>query len=130
MWAVAKTPIPATLEEGRANRAPITWCVASKGLKQAEQPPRRKHASALTVRRSRSPARTGAEAFASLAPGSIPAGYGGEKEERKQEAPAPERLVTTLKSLETAASRRFSHTCGIKVTCVEGWDRVTPSTEL
>lgn len=74
-------------------------------------PPRRKHASSLTVSRSRSPAWTGAEAFASLAPGRIPAGYGGEKEERKQAAPAPERLVTTLKSLETAASRSAgSHT--------------------
>lgn len=108
-----QTPIPATLEEGRANGAPITWCVAGEGLKQAEQAPTppRKHASSLTVSRSRSPAWTGAEAFASLAPGRIPAGYGGEKEERKQAAPAPERLVTTLKSLETAASRSAgSHT--------------------
>lgn len=76
-----------------------------QGTEAGRAAPRRKHASALTVSRSRSPARTGAEAFASLAPGRIPAGYGGEKEERKQAAPAPERLVTTLKSLETAASR-------------------------
>lgn len=34
-----QTPIPATLEEGWANGAPITWCVAGEGLKQAEQPP-------------------------------------------------------------------------------------------
>lgn len=110
-------------DEGTSHtpQSPVTWCVAGG----AAHP--RKHASAaLTVRRGRSPARTGAEAFASLAPGRIPAGYGGE--ERKQEAPAPKRQVTALESLETAASRSagISHTCGTKVTCAEGWDRVTP----
>lgn len=128
MWAVTKTPIPETLEEGRATKAPLTHPnPQSHGVWQAEQPTR-----------GSTPPPPSQSAGVGALPGRVRRllrhwhlaesrrGMGVRRENKKRRLPRDG--SPPLESLETAASRSagISHTCGTKVTCAEGWDRVTP----
>lgn len=126
-----QTPIPATLEEGRANGAPITWCVAGKGLKQAEQPP-----GGSTPPPSQS---AGVGALPGrvrrllrhwhLAESRRGMGVRRRRENKQHRLPRDWSQPLNPWRLRPPAAQDLSHTCGTKVTCEKGWDRVTLRTE-